>query len=161
MQQGLVASPGGIPVQLYVPWDIEADERPENSIAQFADVANVLDVRIFPLNENDAITVWVYWEPLTTTEAPLKGFIHLVGDTNPATGGPLWSQDDHEPQYGRVPTTIWETGKIYRDVYTINVADVPAGNYHLLLGLYEPESNVRIPLADSTDTLNLGSITLP
>ncbi len=41
---------------------------------------------------------------------PLKVFAHLEGTVNPRPGSPLWTQDDHFPQDGRVSTTNWEIG---------------------------------------------------
>ncbi|QPC80967.1 glycosyltransferase family 39 protein [Phototrophicus methaneseepsis] len=161
MQRALVAAPGGIDVQLYLPWDVAPDEVPDGPSAQFEETALVHGARIFPPDSNQTITVWVYWEALQSTETPLKGFVHLVGDVNPATGGPLWAQDDQEPQDGGAATTTWQPGQIYRDIYTIDIANIPAGDYELLLGLYEQENGIRLTADAGGDALSLGTITLP
>ncbi|MCB9451855.1 MAG: glycosyltransferase family 39 protein [Anaerolineaceae bacterium] len=140
---------GRLHIQEYLPWDVAADELSAESLAQFGGVVELVGARVFEMPEpTGELVVWLYWQPLRQTDTPLKVFVHLAGDINPATGSPLWSQDDQFPQDGRVDTTNWAVGDVFRDVYRIPVADVPSGDYALLVGLYDPVTNERLPVGE-------------
>ncbi|MAU11020.1 MAG: hypothetical protein CL607_14455 [Anaerolineaceae bacterium] len=160
MQLSLETSPGGVPIQLFLPWDVSDDEVNGSARTQLGDIAEVVDVHVFPPEGNDTITVWVYWRALETSEAAYKGFVHLTGAFNEATGGPLWSQDDHLPQDGGISTTIWEPGTLYRDIYRVPVGDVPAGTYQLIVGMYEETTGDRLTTPDGADAYLIQSISL-
>jgi hypothetical protein len=66
-------------------------------------------------------------------------FVHLTAD--PAA--PPLSQDDHFPQNGSTGTESWQTDTVYRDVYSLPLADVPPGEYLLMVGFYDPNTNER------------------
>lgn len=151
----------GLPARYYRPWQVQPEEVGVGSIATFGDVARLRSATVQPIQPVDTLTVWLIWEPMRTTEQPLKTFVHLVGPTNPATGTPLWSQDDQEPQSGRTTSTDWEVGGLYRDVYELSVAGVPTGDYRLLVGLYDPVTNERIETADAQDVIEIVTVTLP
>jgi hypothetical protein len=104
-----------------------------------------------------AIMVLLYWEPLLQTEPDYKVFVHLVGPTNPATGSPIWTQDDHPPLDGFASTRHWEVGSLIRDPYHLledaSVRLIPA-EYTIQIGLYDPETNRRLPaIAANGDTI--------
>jgi hypothetical protein len=48
---------------------------------------------------------------------------------------------------------------IYRDVYTLPLETVPPGEYALTIGLYDPDTNERIPV-DGSDYFILQPITI-
>jgi hypothetical protein len=119
-------------------------------------------MRLFPVPDpTGQITLWLYWQPLAQTALPLKVFVHLTGEVNPATGSPLWAQADAPPQQGRVQTSTWQPGELYRDVIILPVGGLPPGTYTLSTGLYDPATGVRLPLAGGGDALPLAQITLP
>lgn len=160
MQLSLEASPGGVPVQWFLPWDVSDDEVSGSARTQFGDIAEVVDVHVFPPEGNDTITVWVYWRALQTSEGVYKGFVHLTGAFNEATGGPLWSQDDHLPQDGGTSTTTWEPGTLYRDIYRLPVSQVPSGDYQLIMGMYEETTGDRLNTSEGADYYLIQSISL-
>lgn len=161
MQQVRATTVSGLAVEQYMPWDVAPDELAPEPLANFDDVAELAGVQIIaPPELNDQITVWLYWQPLAQTERDLKVFVHLLGDINPATGTPLWSQADQFPQHGRVATTTWEHGTILRDVYTLPLTDVPSGVYDLSVGWYDPASGERLPVGDG-DHVIVGQVRVP
>ncbi len=88
------------------------------------------------------LTVLLYWErvPVQTV------FVQVIGPINPATGTPLWAQDDY-PADGP------------RDVHTIKLRDVPPGSYALQIGLYPPNAPAqRILWEHGIDTLVIATI---
>jgi hypothetical protein len=66
-------------------------------------------------------------------------FVHFVG----ASGELMWT-DDHQPP---TPTRQWNAGDMVRYSRTVFVPKFPyAGEAFVQLGLYSPQSNVRLPL---------------
>lgn len=148
----------GLQVRQYMQWDVESSEISPAALAQFGDSVELVGYQTF-VERHGNLTVWLYWRPLDTTPDPLKIFVHLLGVVNPATGSPLWTQDDHYPQNGRIATDNWSTDTIYRDVYVLPLAGVPAGSYSLEIGFYDPVTNQRLPVGES-DTYGLQSVEL-
>ncbi len=149
MQLVLEGQAGGLPLRQYKNWQVEPDEITNSAEATFTDVTNLLGYNVvLPAGPNSNLTVQVYWQPVELTDTPLKVFVHLLGVTNPSSGSPLWTQDDRYPQNGRISTNNWKTGTIYRDIYTLPLADVPAGTYTLEIGFYDPATNQRISVGD-------------
>ncbi|MBI5671493.1 MAG: glycosyltransferase family 39 protein [Chloroflexi bacterium] len=150
----------GMRVQQYMRW--AADEVVPAERAVFAGVAELVSAQVWlPPEPTGEITVWLYWRPDRTTETPYKVFVHLTGAINPATGTPLWSQDDRYPQNGRVSTTDWALAAIYRDVYVLPTATVLPGEYEVRVGFYNPVTGERARLANGEDSYRLQTITLP
>jgi 4-amino-4-deoxy-L-arabinose transferase-like glycosyltransferase len=76
-------------------------------------------------------------------------FIHLLGPDNPATGSPLWAQDDSEPCRRSYRTSAWGPNEIVIDHYAITVPpDAPEGEYPIAMGLYEWQTLQRLPVLD-------------
>ena len=148
-------------IQEYKPWDVAESELETLPLARFGEVAELVGARVFAMPEpTGELVIWLYWRPLRQSDDALKVFLHLAGAVNPATGSPLWAQDDQFPQDGRLDTTTWTVGGVFRDVYQIPVADVPPGDYTLLVGLYDPITNERLAVGES-DSFLLNDVTLP
>jgi mannosyltransferase len=158
-QQVRVVEIGGLPARQFMKWQVEQHEIAPVPLAEFDRTAELVGFRtsIEPDNE---LLVWLYWRPLATTERSLKTFVHLIGPTNPATGKPLWTQDDHYPQHERISTTAWSPSEVYRDIFRLSLTSVSAGQYELLAGWYDPETGQRIAV-DANDSYKLENITLP
>ncbi len=150
---------GGLRAAEYMRWTVDPNEI-SGSIVQFGDVVELVGYRVFLPEPTGELPVWLYWQPFSTSETPLTVFVHLTGSINPITGTPLWSQDDHEPQFGRAQTTLWSVGTVYRDVFEIPLEQVPPGQYQLVIGWYDPAAGVRIPVG-SGDSYTLETVVLP
>jgi hypothetical protein len=151
----------GLHIQQFMPWEVRDAEIERTPLASFSDVVELVGVHVFtPPEPTGELTIWAYWHPLETTETPLKVFVHLIGVTNPATGTPLWAQDDQSPQDGRAHTTNWTPAAVYRDVYVLSVASVPAGDYTLVIGLYDPATGERLSVNDG-DSYIIRALHLP
>jgi hypothetical protein len=152
----------GIHVQRYRPWQVAADEVDNlDTLDTFDSLAILQGAQVFdpPLPSGD-LTVWLYWQPTAQSATPLRVFVHLIGPVNPATGTPLWSQDDGPPQDGRLNTDSWVVGALYRDVYQVPLVAVPPGSYALRVGFYDPISGERVPVGDG-DSVQVGQVTVP
>ena len=89
-----------------------------------------------------ALRLLLYWQEVPT--ANWKTFVHLIGTVKP-DGSPLWSQDDHPPQTAG------------RDVYVLNLDGLPAGEYTLEMGLYQPDNGDRATII-GTDGKTSGDV---
>ncbi len=160
MQRVRETSINGLTVQQFMPWQPRAGELAPAPLAIFGSTTELVGARVLtPSETSGTLTVWLYWRPLAQTRAPLKVFVQLIGAPNPS-GSPLWTQDDHYPQDGRIDTTYWLTNTTYRDVYQLPLAGVPAGDYTVITGLYDPTSGIRLPVGQqdyySVSPLHLG-----
>lgn len=95
------------------------------------------------------LTVLLFWQRLP--DAQLTTFVHLIGPSK-ADGNPLWAQEDHPPKPGR-------------DIYTLDLASVPLGMYHIEIGLYNPATSQRIPITTASgqalgDSYQLDTVTV-
>ena len=89
----------------------------------------------------DAVTVTLQWEAFDRIVEDYTGFVHLVD-----AAGKDVVQDDHPPLHGEFPTRLWFAGTVVSDPYRLDLpADLPAGTYDLMGGLYRPGSNQRLP----------------
>ncbi len=88
--------------------------------------------------EEVSVTFW--WEIPHPVERAANSFVHLIGPTvNPATGTPLWGQEDKQ-----MGINWWRPGALYRDTYTFRVApDAPPGEYRLEVGWWDPQTEQR------------------
>ncbi|HEY65357.1 MAG TPA: glycosyltransferase family 39 protein [Caldilineae bacterium] len=137
---------------------------PRSGLARLGDIAQLTDAtlqtRITPLGAGDTFTVTLTWHALARPQRDYIVFLHVAGE-----GGPL-AFGDGPPVRGEYPTSLWERGERIEDVHTIRLpADLPAGEYKLFAGLYDPEGQrlaaytmegERLP----ADQVPLGSITV-
>ncbi len=85
----------------------------------------------------DSVNLTLYWQALAPMKAEYTVFTHLLGDPNPATGSPVWTGHDSQPDGGHYPTSTWQPGQVILDVHSLAVpADAPPGDYVLEAGLY-------------------------
>ena len=141
MQPVRSTSVGGLRVLEFKPWEVAPGVVAGTPLATFGDVVQLVGVQT-SLEPTDALTAWLYWQPLTATDSPLKIFLHLRSPDR------IVSQDDQYPQDGRIATTTWSVETTYRDVYALRLDGVPVGDYALVVGLYDPETNRRLPVGD-------------
>jgi 4-amino-4-deoxy-L-arabinose transferase-like glycosyltransferase len=118
--------------------------------------------------ESDTIALTVYWGSVAETRDDHTVFVHLVGAINPATGSPVWAQDDTRPGRGSYPTTRWQAGEVVIDEYRLALPpNLPRGEYRLEIGMYILETGARVRIVDTngapmeSDRAILEKISLP
>ena len=80
------------------------------------------------------------WRAVEPPKSDYTVFTQLVGPD-----GLVWGQQDNQPQGGRYPTTSWAVGQPVVDRYDLALRpDAPAGQYRLLIGMYELETGQRL-----------------
>ncbi|HZQ10890.1 MAG TPA: DUF2723 domain-containing protein [Anaerolineae bacterium] len=93
----------------------------------------------------DTLPLSLFWNANKTPEASYKVFVHLL-DGN----GVLRAQQDSIPQRGALPTNRWFPGEYIVDDYRLMLpSDLPSGEYHLVVGMYDETTGARVPLLDA------------
>lgn len=90
----------------------------------------------------DRLELMLHWQTLKQMDASYKFFVHLVD----VESGELAAQADVIPHDWTYPTLWWEAGEFVSDEIVLSLADVPAGDYRLEVGVYHPQSGDRVHL---------------
>jgi 4-amino-4-deoxy-L-arabinose transferase-like glycosyltransferase len=140
----------------YAPWEIPHDQPMTPLTLVFSGVVRLAGYGITPgladWEPGQTVYLQFYWSPLATTDKSLKSFVHLLG---PSRGDDsiLWAQDDHFPQQGRIDSQYWQAETRYRDVYILTLpTNLSSGDYQLVTGWYDPETNARLLTDTGSDT---------
>ena len=89
------------------------------------------------------VRVTLYWQAASPVSENYLSSLHLLGRELTSVG----SVNRH-PAGGMVPTSEWETGQIWRDVYHLYAqpaAQAPA-RLQVRVGLYDPEADADLPV---------------
>jgi hypothetical protein len=109
------------------------------------------------LGPDRAVHLTLHWQAVTTPRQDYTVFAHLVD-----ASGKLVAQHDGPPRSGSYPTSIWDGGEVVDDELTIDPPSaVKSGTYALEIGLYEPSTGRRLPLASGGDSATIGTVQLP
>jgi 4-amino-4-deoxy-L-arabinose transferase-like glycosyltransferase len=107
----------------------------------------------------DTMSLVLYWEPITAFSSKYVVFVHIEVE-----GEQIWGQSNSTPVCGSLPTTDWEPGKIVVDGHILQVdPDTPAGEYPVMVGLYDSQTGERLPISGSSanqwgNAINLGTV---
>jgi hypothetical protein len=97
-----------------------------------------------------ALEVTLRWWASGYPQADYHVFVHLVD------GEQIVSQGDGPPLAGRWPTLLWLPGVALDDVHRVPLpAGGSADRYSLLVGLYDPASEARLPTSSGADAVRL------
>jgi hypothetical protein len=105
-----------------------------------------------------SLTLTLHWQTLQPIEVALTTFVHLLD-----AQGNIVAQTDTQPGQGRWPTNTWQPNEWFVDSIPLNLpAELPPGEYRLVIGWYHAESGQRLPLVnnESESSLNLSTITV-
>ena len=133
------------------PLDVETN-------AQFGQFATLLGVNNLP--NASRIThhapLQLIWQADAETAVSYRVFVHLLDET-----GQLVAQSDGEPANWSRPTTGWLPGEIILDEHNLPLENVPSGSYQLHIGLYDPDTGIRLSLANGETAVTLLEVTIP
>lgn len=109
----------------------------------------------------DVVYLQLWWQagdPITTDWTV---FTHLLGPAK-ADGSTVWAGRDGKPGNGSLPTTTWSPGDLILDEYQLTLPDdLPAGEYAIEIGLYDPASGgsrAEMTSPPAQDHLILGEV---
>lgn len=98
-----------------------------------------------------AFTVRLVWATNAPITEEYTAFVHLVGPD-----GAIVAQQDRRPLDGFYPTNGWAVAEPVEDFYGLTLpAQLPPGDYRLLVGWYQPATNDRLRLPDGSDAYEL------
>jgi hypothetical protein len=88
------------------------------------------------------VEVVLYWQAAVPVAEDYISSVHLLGRDNESVG-----QVDRYPAAGMIPTSRWQTGEIYRDVYHVYVREtaVAPSRLRVLASMYNPETSRPLP----------------
>ena len=91
----------------------------------------------------------LYWAPRGRPTRDYTVFVHILDSE-----GQLQGQADSPPTSGKYPTSVWDAGEVIADLHTLSLApDLPAGEYRIAVGLYDPETGQRLQTIDESGTV--------
>jgi hypothetical protein len=94
------------------------------------------------VHPGDTLPVTLFWQAQARMTDDYQVFLHLMGPD----GRPV-AQGDKTPLDGDWPTSAWEPGQTFRDVYRVRVPDgLAPGAYELRAGLYRLADVTRLPV---------------
>ncbi|MCA9898814.1 MAG: glycosyltransferase family 39 protein [Anaerolineales bacterium] len=104
----------------------------------------------------DAVRFVTYWRVDVADPTPLVAFVHLTSD-----GVDIWGQQD----WLDVRLAGLQPGDRFAQVHTVPIdPNTPNGRYHVQLGLYRPDTLVRLPIiaadGQTADRIFAGELTL-
>jgi len=109
----------------------------------------------------ETLRLTLYWRAEQPMKRSYTVFAHLLDASSR-----IVVQDDSLPAGWTRPTTGWLPGEIIVDLHPLPLAgDVPTGDYFLQVGMYDAESNDRLPALDAAgqiiqDRVQLDPITV-
>lgn len=106
-----------------------------------------------PRRPGDPLTLALYWQAQPDVPQPddVTVFVHLLDKDETVVAG-----YDSPPCRGSCPASAWRPGEVIRDEYRLSLpADLPAGNYQIEIGLYDPQTLERLPVPGHGDRLLL------
>ena len=132
-------------------------------LATFADTVDLLDSSIShnaELKPGDWLRLTLTWRARGPVERDLTVFTQLIGPD-----GQVWGQQDNPPLGGWYPTPLWQPGEVVQDDFAFAIDSLaPAGNYQLIVGLYDSQTIERLPIRTTgsldTDQVTVGHITV-
>lgn len=104
-----------------------------------------LDQSRYAAGETAVLTL--RWHAAVPTPAYPTIFVHLLNAT-----GDLVAQWDAPPVQGAYPVANWQPNALVTDAHTLPLpADLPAGTYTVVIGLYEPSDFTRWAVDSAAD----------
>lgn len=92
----------------------------------------------------EVVELSYYWQALKPMAEDLAVFVHFIRD------GKVRFQQDHEPLHGSYPTSRWQEGELVRESYRVRLPqEMPAGEYEIRIGLWNPMTGKRVRVAQS------------
>jgi 4-amino-4-deoxy-L-arabinose transferase-like glycosyltransferase len=127
------------------------------SIAIFGNALQVEPTDSLPhqISPGETVLIDLDFQALQPTNGEYKLFIHLYGTPSPYEGGPIWAQTD-SPICPSYPMTLWQPFEMIQQQFPLALpADLPPGEYSIVIGLYTLDDGFRLSLtAPATNEWN-------
>jgi hypothetical protein len=129
------------------PWPLETS-LPELSHLLLAEFGSSIELGGYQMAEElpgrgEVLDLTLYWRARQVPGSSYHVFVHLVR----ADDGTIVSQLDRIPVDWLRPTNGWREGEVLTDRYLLPIpSDLTPGSYQLYVGLYEPDTWLRLPI---------------
>jgi hypothetical protein len=119
---------------------------PEHPLA--VELGNAIRLQGYDLTQTEQnLSFTFYWESLAPVGTDYTVFVHVRNRANETV-----AQLDRPPVDGAYPTSLWEAGELIPDTLQIPLpADLPSGQYSIVVGMYDFVTGTRLPVAGSDD----------
>ncbi|MCK6628774.1 MAG: phospholipid carrier-dependent glycosyltransferase [Anaerolineae bacterium] len=130
--------------------------------ANFGDVMLLAGADVKSTNNPGTFEIKLVWQARQRMSLSYTMFVHAVD-----TRGTIWGQIDRIPHLNgsELPTTQWQPGEWVMDTIQLTLKpNSPVGTYNLLVGVYDAQTGMRLPLMGGNNAENvvkLASITIP
>jgi hypothetical protein len=119
-------------------------DRPEPESPQKASLGRVARLLGYSLpaaaQPGQELPLTLYWQATGEADRQYALFVHLLD-----AGDRIVAQQDGVPGDGELPLTSWLAGEYLQDDLTIPLPpDLPAGQYRLAVGMYDPATGARL-----------------
>jgi hypothetical protein len=106
------------------------------------------------LAPGEAIDLVLYWRTRAALTVSYNVFIYVFD-----AQGNLVAQVDSVPGDGVYPTTKWVPGTSIHDRHQIILpGDLKAGQYQLVVGLYDSQSGMRLNASNNDNSIQLATV---
>ncbi len=133
---------------------------PDNLLpASFTDQIDLLGYSLSDrqLVQGESLDLTLYWSPRGRPAHDYTVFVHLLDSS-----GQLRAQADSPAASGKYPTSVWDAGEVIADLHTLSLApDLPAGEYKIAIGLYDPRTGQRVMRLDKKGNAAGDFVTIP
>ncbi|MCB0197424.1 MAG: hypothetical protein KDJ65_36085, partial [Anaerolineae bacterium] len=125
-----------------------------------------IDLPTGPVRPGRHLAFTLYWESSAPITVDLHTFAQLIDAQGQTVAQLDWSPQD---RLGYLPTSTWQPERLVVDQQAIDLpANLPDGQYRLIIGWYYPVTGERLPLTTSDtpgegaggDALQVGVITV-
>ena len=97
--------------------------------------------RLPTLKAGDTLNLRTFWQIEQPFTADYFIFVHVLN-----AAGQTVAQRDAPPWQGRFPTSSWRPGTLIVDLNDLPLpADLPAGDYTLVVGMFDPATGAHPP----------------
>jgi hypothetical protein len=147
-----------------IPWQWPAPPQ-FDPVINFADKVTLLSYEIAVSQQS----VTLNWQANAPLEADYTVFLQLWRSAPLADSSTTGARAEYvagfdgPPVQGDYPTSLWTSGEVIVDTHALDMSALPAGEYYLLGGLYNPTSGDRLPASTPSGPLpdhavNLGPL---
>lgn len=108
------------------------------------------DLTQAPLTGGARFSLKLYWQAGQIVSTDYTVFVQVLGPDGTVVG-----QHDGMPVNGSLPTTRWSQNEVVADRHQFEFPTQQTGEYRLIVGMYDPATGQRLPVA-ATDRTPLG-----
>jgi hypothetical protein len=113
-------------------------------VATFGDRMKLLG---YDLSQRESrLEMTLYWQATGPMSTDWTVFVHLYDPSSEE----ILTQWDARPLSGAYPTSWWREGEVIADKIALDLTDLSPGTYRLEVGLYDPSTSERLPVATTS-----------